>query len=75
MQGPELHRRLPEAFGCEGWLTSRVETVADLDQILDRIDAHEGAAYVEVVIPNEESQPLSAAMIDRGDKVCTPIAG
>ena len=66
---------LPEAFGCQGWLTAKVGTVAELDAVLDRIDAHGGAAYVEVLIPNEESQPLQAEAIDRGYKVRTPPVG
>ncbi|MFM7244210.1 MAG: alpha-keto acid decarboxylase family protein [Planctomycetaceae bacterium] len=66
---------LPEAFGCQGWLTAKVGTVAELDAVLDRIDAHDGAAYVEVLIPNEESQPLQAEAIDRGYKLRTPPVG
>jgi len=69
---PVNYHLLPEAFGCKGWLTAKVSTVAELDQVLDRIDAHDGAAYVEVMIPNEESQPLPDAVIDRGYKVKTP---
>lgn len=66
---------LPEAFGCQGWLTAKVGTVAELDAVLDRIDAHDGAAYVKVLIPNEESQPLQAEAIDRGYKLRTPPVG
>lgn len=66
---------LPEAFGCQGWLTAKVGTVAELDAVLDRIDAYDGAAYVEVLIPNEESQPLQAEAIDRGYKLRTPPVG
>lgn len=66
---------LPEAFGCQGWLTAKVGTVAELDAVLDRIDAHDGAAYVEVLIPNEESQPLQPEAIDRGYKLRTPPVG
>jgi indolepyruvate decarboxylase len=66
---------LPEAFGCKNWLTARVSTVAELDAVLDRIDSHDGAAYVEVMIPNEESQPMPESMIDRGYKLRTPPAG
>lgn len=72
---PVRYHLLPEAFGCEGWLAARVATVGELDQILNRIACHDGAAYVEVLIPNEESQPLPAAMIDNGYKVSTPPAG
>jgi len=63
---------LPEAFGCKGWLTAKVTTVAELDEALDAIDKHEGAAYIEVMIPGEESQPLPAEFVDRGYKLKTP---
>jgi len=66
---------LPQAFGCEGWLTAKVTTVAELDNALDRIEAHDGAAYIEVMIPGEESQPLPASIIDRAYKLRTPSAG
>ena len=66
---------LPEAFGCQGWLTAKVGTVAELDAVLHRIDGHDAAAYVEVLIPNEESQPLPDAVIDAGYKLRTPSAG
>ena len=66
---------LPQAFGCEGWLTAKVTTVAELDNALDRIEAHDGAAYIEVMIPGEESQPLPKSIIDRAYKLRTPSAG
>jgi indolepyruvate decarboxylase len=49
-----------------------VTTVAELDQAFEKIASHKGAAYIEVLIPNEESQPLPADVIDRGYKLRTP---
>ena len=72
---PVRYHLLPEALGCKGWLSLRVCTVAELDAALDAIDAHDGAAYVEVLIPGEESQPLPGEVIDRGYKVQTPVVG
>ena len=66
------YHRLPAAFGCTDWLSLRVGTVDELEAALDAIEAHDGAAYIEVMIPNEESQPFPEAMIDRGYKVQTP---
>jgi len=40
--------------------------------VLVEIEAHDGAAYIEVMIPNEESQPLPEDAIDRGYKLRTP---
>ena len=69
---PVNYHMLPEAFGCKGWLSAKVSTVAELDTVLDKIETHEGAAYVEVMIPNEESQPMPDEMIDRAYKLRTP---
>jgi len=72
---PVNYHLLPEAFGCKNWLSARVSTVAELDQILDLIETHSGAAYVEVMIPSEESQPIDGATIDSGYKLKTPEIG
>ncbi len=69
---PVKYHLLPKAFGCRGWLTSRVTTVAELERALEALDSHDGAAYIEVMIPHEESQPLPADLIDRGYKLATP---
>lgn len=68
------YHSLPAAFGCNDWLTAKVATVAELDDALDAIAKHDGAAYLEVMIPDEESQPLPEQIIDRGYKLRTPKA-
>ena len=72
---PVNYHLLPQAFGCRNWLSARVSTVAELDAVLDQIDSHDGAAYIEVMIPNEESQPLPQSTIDSGYKLSTPPIG
>jgi indolepyruvate decarboxylase len=52
-----------------------VTTVVELEQALTAIKTHDGAAYIEVMIPNEESQPLPPETIDRGYKLMTPDPG
>lgn len=69
---PVEYHRLPAAFGCAGWLSARVTTVAELDKVLDAIDGHDGGCYVEVMIPAEESQPLPPEILDRAYKLRTP---
>jgi indolepyruvate decarboxylase len=66
---------LPEAFGCKGWLTAKVGTVAELEDILGKIEKHDGAAYIQVLIPESESQPLPAEVIDRDYKLRIPPVG
>ena len=72
---PVNYHLLPQALGCRNWLSARVSTVAELDQVLEQIDNHDGAAYIEVMIPNEESQPLPQSTIDSGYKLNTPPIG
>lgn len=69
---PVQYHLLPEAFGCKNWLSVKVSTVAELDAALDAIEKHKGAAYIEVMIPNEESQPLPDEVLDRAYKLRTP---
>lgn len=66
------YHQLPAVMGCRNWLSAKVSTVAELDKVLDDIDNHDGGAYVEVMIPDEESQPLPADVIDRAYKLRTP---
>ena len=66
---------LPEAFGCKGWIVAKVGTNAELDAVLTKIAAEDAAAYVEVMIPNEESQPMPKAVVDLGYKLQTPPVG
>ena len=66
------HHLLPEALGCKGWLSARVSTIAELDKVLDAVESHNGAAYIEVMIPGEESQPIPQSTQDRGYKLNTP---
>jgi indolepyruvate decarboxylase len=59
-------------MGCENWLTAKVSTVRELDDIIRKIESHDGAAYIAVVIPKEESQPLPEWRKDQAYKVATP---
>ena len=63
---------LPAALGCEDWWCGRAATVAELDQAFAEINAHEGAAYLEVLIPPEESQPLGDEVIETMHQTSTP---
>jgi indolepyruvate decarboxylase len=72
---PLQYHLLPAAFGCKGWVVAKVRTNAELDAAFARIAAEDAAAYLEVMIPNEESQPLPADVIDNGYKLRTPPVG
>ena len=70
---PELdYSKIPGAFGCGGWLTKRVATVKELDEALDELKAHNNGAYIEVMIPESESVPLPAGVLDAMYKLETP---
>lgn len=63
---------LPAVLGCSGWWCGRATTVAELEQALAAINAHQGAAYLEVLIPAEESQPLAEDVIETMHQTMTP---
>ena len=63
---------LPQAMGCKDWLSRRVATVGELDDALAAIEASGSAAYIEVMIPESESQPMPQAMLDYVYKTGTP---
>lgn len=71
---PVQYHLLPAAMGCKNWLTRRVATPGELDDALAAIEAHDGAAYIEVMIPESESQPMPDAAINMTYKTRTPSA-
>ena len=71
---PVQYHLLPEAMGCKDWLTRRVATIAELEDALAAISAGDTAAYIEVMIPESESQPMPDYAIDRTYKTRTPKA-
>lgn len=67
------YHKLPEAMGCDDWLSAEVKTVGELDDVIERIQFHDGAAYITVASPPSESKPLPEAVRNRMYKVDTPI--
>ncbi len=63
---------IPEAMGCKGWVTGRVTSVSELEDAIKRIESSDAPAYIEVMIPAEESQPISDARKDQLYKLRTP---
>jgi len=69
---PWRYADLPAALGCEGWWCGRAGTVSELEQALEEINDHQGGAYLEVIIPAEESQPLAEEVIETIHQTTTP---
>lgn len=63
---------LPQAMGCKNWFTARVATIGELETALATIASNDSAAYIEVMIPESESQPMPQAAIDMVYKTQTP---
>ena len=42
------YHMLPKALGCTDWLSTKVNTVEELDTVFDKLRNHDGAAYIEV---------------------------
>jgi len=66
------YSELPTVMGCKNWWCGKASTVAELENAFTCISNHSGAAYLEVIIPAEESQPLPQELINRLQKQHTP---
>jgi indolepyruvate decarboxylase len=55
---PWNYTELPHAFGCDGWYTARVTTLAELDTAMTAAGGNQRAAYIEVVTGPYEAPPL-----------------
>jgi indolepyruvate decarboxylase len=71
---PVKYHLIPEAMGCQGWITARVTTVAELEDAINRIQSSGSPAYIEVAIPASESHPVSDEVKDQLYKLRTPTA-
>lgn len=69
---PVQYHLLPEAMGCKDWMSRRVSTIGELEEALAEISAGDVAAYVEVMIPESESQPMPEWVIEATYKTRTP---
>ena len=66
------YSRLPEVFGCDGWWSARISSRSELERAFAEIRNHRGGAYLEVMIPAEESQPLPEELIEQLHQTHTP---
>jgi len=58
--------------GGEGWWCEKASTLAELEAAFAAINQHSGAAYLEVMIPAVESQPLAEDVIEMMHQTQTP---
>jgi indolepyruvate decarboxylase len=56
------YRQLPQALGCTDWLTARVATCGELDQVIDLAETSGSGAYIEVVTDPFIAPPLPMKM-------------
>jgi indolepyruvate decarboxylase len=61
---PWRYAELPNALGCNGWLTARATTCGELDQALQAASATDRAAYIEVVTDAYAASPLAQKLHD-----------
>lgn len=66
------YAELPKALGCEGWWCGKAATLAELEAAFAAINQNSGAAYLEVMIPAVESQPLAEDVIEMMHQTQTP---
>jgi indolepyruvate decarboxylase len=53
------YHKLPEALGCDGWMSARVFTCGELDDAIRRAESCGTGAYIEVVTDRYAASPLS----------------
>jgi indolepyruvate decarboxylase len=56
--------KLPEALGCDGWMTERVTTCGEFDAAIKKAESCMTGAYIEVVTDRYAASPLSKKMHD-----------
>jgi len=61
------YSELPHALGCDGWLTTRVTTCAELDEVLRQAGQNGSASYIEVVTDKYAAPPLPQKMHENRD--------
>jgi indolepyruvate decarboxylase len=53
------YSELPHALGCDGWFTTRVTTLGELDLAMKQADQNGSASYIEVVTDKYAAPPLA----------------
>lgn len=53
------YHKLPEALGCDGWLTARVTTCGELDDMIQKTESCDCGTYIEVVTDRYAASALS----------------
>ena len=53
------YHELPEALGCDGWLTARVTTCGELDDVIKKAESCSTGAYIEVITDRYAASALS----------------
>ena len=61
---PWRYSELPHALGCDGWLTARAATCAELDAALAAAGRAESGVYIEVVTDAYAASPLALKLHD-----------
>jgi indolepyruvate decarboxylase len=61
------YHKLPEALGCDGWMSVRVTTCGELDDAIRNAESCGTGAYVEVVTDRYAASPLSKKLGESRD--------
>jgi indolepyruvate decarboxylase len=63
------YHKLPGALGCDGWLTARVTTCGELDDIIKKAESCGTGAYIEVITDRYAASALSQRLHDSIDSL------
>jgi indolepyruvate decarboxylase len=59
---PWRYSLLPQAFGCDGWFSARVESCAELDRALEAANEAASGVYIEIVTDAYAASALAVKM-------------
>jgi indolepyruvate decarboxylase len=61
------YQRLPEALGCDGWLTARVTTCGELDNAIKKAESGGTGAYIEAITDRDAAPALAQKLHESVD--------
>ncbi len=64
------YAQIPQALGCDDWLTRRVSTSAELDAVLEVAAKSKVGVYVEVVTDDYAASPLALKLGQAVQTLC-----
>lgn len=66
------YTQLPQVLQCKNWHTARVGTVEAFEQVLEKLNHHKEAAYIQLLLSKEEPQSIGEDLIEEAYEIAPP---